>query len=209
MSGPLTRISAGSSAETVAGLLALCFSDARTVLDSTWGRGKFWDGSDRSVVGCDISPHGRPSVVADFTRLPFGAGAFDVVVFDPPYNADAGQHSVIGNHFGTYRTTAALRAAVEAGAREAWRVSRIGVIAKVMEQIHGSRLVRMSRWVEDVIPMDLYDLVYLEGPGQIEDPKWTKLGPPLSVRSNATTWLVWRKDGPVHRRRVRPMGTAV
>lgn len=51
--------------------------------------------------------------------------------------------------------------------------------------------------------MDLYDCVYLAGPGQIEDPKWTKLGPPLSVRSNCTTWLVWRHDGPIHKRRQR------
>jgi hypothetical protein len=202
MVATLTRIADGPSAEMVGRLLAVLLPDARTALDTTWGRGNFWDGSAGvDVVGCDISPHGRPAVVADFTRLPFRDGAFDAVIFDPPYLADAGKKSLIGRRFGTYRTTRALRAAIEDGATEAWRVARVGVIVKVMEQIHGSRLVRMTRWVEDAIPMDLYDLVYLTSPGKVEDPKWTKHGPQLSVRSNATVWLVWRKDGPVHKRR--------
>lgn len=199
--GVLTRVSVGSSADMVTRLLGVLLPDAATVLDATWGRGRFWDGSNRRVVGCDISPHGRPDAVADFTRLPFRDEVFDVAIFDPPYVTEAGQDGVIGRRFGSYPTLADLRFAVEAGAREAWRVSRVGVIVKVMDYIHCSRLVRMSRWVEDAIPVDLYDLAYLTSPGKVEDPKWTQKGAQLSVRSNATTWLVWRKDGPVHRRR--------
>lgn len=200
---PLRRVEIGSSAQLLAKLIRVLFPDADTVLDVTYGNGKFWTdaSSHPPVTGMDIDPSRARDIVADFTRLPFRDEAFSLCIFDPPYNADAGQRSVIGSHFGTYRTTSALRGAVEAGAREAWRVARLGVIVKVQDQIHNNRLTRMTRWVEDVIPMELYDLVHLEGPGQIEDPKWTKHGPQISVRSNATTWLVWRKDGPVHKRR--------
>lgn len=200
----LARIERGTSANMVTRLLAVLLPDARTVLDSTFGSGKFWDGSATvSVVGMDLNPARARDVCADFTRLPFLDDAVDVVLFDPPYlsNTSKARTSLIGERFGSYRTEAESRLAIQAGAREAWRVARIGVIVKVMEQIHGSRLVRMSRWVEDAVPAELFDLVYLESPAKVEDPKWTKHGPPLSVRSTATTFLVWRKDGPTHRRR--------
>lgn len=198
----LRRASVGPSSETVAGLMAVCFPDAATILDATWGRGRFWVGTSLDVTGVDISPHGRPAVVADFTRLPFRDGAFDVCVFDPPYLTETGRDSLVAARFGSYPTIPALQAAVQAGAREAWRVSRLGVIVKVMDYCHASRLVRMTRWVEDAIPADLYDYVNLESRSKPEDPKWRRVDTrQLSVRSNATTWLVWRKDGPVHRRR--------
>lgn len=199
---PLRRVETGSSAAMTAKLLRVLFPDAETVLDATWGRGNFWRGVDSvRVTGVDISSHGRPSVVADFRRLPFGAGAFDVAVFDPPYITEAGAGSVIGRRFGSYPSIPALHVAVRRGALEAWRVSRIGIIVKVMDYVHASRLVRMSRWVEDAIPAELFDLAYLISGSKVEDEKWSRVGGQLSVRSTATTWLVFRKDGPVHKRR--------
>lgn len=199
----LTRIMRGSSADMVAHLLRVLLPDARTALDMTWGRGGFWKYSTARVAetGLDLSPHGRPDVVGDFTRLPFRDGSFDVAVFDPPYVTEAGKDGVIGKRFGSYATMADLEAAVRAGSAEAWRIARVGVIVKVMDYCHASRLVRMSRWVEETIPVELFDVAYLESPAKVEDPKWSRRGSQLSVRSTATTWLVWRKDGPVHKRR--------
>ena len=200
----LTRIAEGSSAEMVASLLAVLLPDARTVIDMTWGRGMFWrDNTSVAVTGVDIRPHGAPSLVADFRRLPFADGSFDVAVFDPPYLTDVARHgtSKMARRFGSYATLDDLQAAVQAGAREAWRVSRLGVIVKVQDYCHASRLVRMTRWVEDAIPADLYDVAYLRSTSKLEDPKWSRIGGQLSVRSNATSWLVWRRDGAVHKRR--------
>lgn len=198
----LSRISAGSSSETVSRLLAVCFPDAATICDATWGRGRFWVGSDLSVTGVDISPHGRPDVIGDFRHLPFRDETFDVAIFDPPYLTETGRDSLVAARFGSYPTIPALHVAVRRGALEAWRVSRLGVIVKVMDYCHASRLVRMTRWVEDAIPADLYDYVNLTSRSKPEDPKWQRVSPQqLSVRSNATTFLVWRKDGPIHKRR--------
>lgn len=198
----LTRIATGTSAEMVARLFRVLLPDARTAVDMTWGRGRFWDGvADVRVIGLDISPHGRPAAVADFTWLPLADATVDVAVFDPPYLTEAGRGSAIRQRFGAYPSIPALQAAVQVGAREAWRVSRIGVVVKIQDYIHASRLVRMSRWVEEAIPADLYDVAHLLSQTKIEDEKWGRIGGQLSVRSNATTWLVWRKDGAVHKRR--------
>lgn len=200
----LTRIMTGTSAQMTTWLLGVLLPDARTVLDTTWGMGKFWNGSAGvQVTGLDISPHGRPQVVGDFTRLPFRDDAFDVVIFDPPYLSDMSRKtaSIMDERFGSYRSEREAKATVQAGAAEAWRVARLGVIVKVMDHNHGSRLVRMTRWVEDTIPTDLYDVAYLTSRAKVEDKKWSRRDPrQLSVRANATSWLVWRKSGPVHRR---------
>jgi hypothetical protein len=199
---PLRRVMTGTSAEMVASLLAVLLPDAQTVLDMTHGSGKFWTGADAvRVTGIDLDPTRARDVVADFTRLPFGARPLDVCIFDPPYITEAGAGSLIGQRFGSYPTIPELRVAVMAGAAEAWRVSRLGVIVKVMDYCHASRLVRMSRWVEEAIPADLYDVAYLTSRGKVEDEKWSRRGAQLSVRSNATTWMVWRRDGVVHKRR--------
>jgi hypothetical protein len=124
-----------------------------------------------------------------------------VAVFDPPYQTDSGKDAVIGNRFGSYGTLLDLKVAVQAGVMEAARVSRIGLVVKCMDYIHASQLVRMTRWIEDALALPLYDWVLLESPSKVEDPKWARHGGQLSVRSAATSWLVYRHDGPIHKRR--------
>jgi hypothetical protein len=60
-------------------------------LDATHGRGVWWQRwrparlvtNDAHVPGADVA--------ADFRRLPFAAGTFDVVAYDPPYCAQGGR----------------------------------------------------------------------------------------------------------------------
>jgi hypothetical protein len=199
VSDRLRTIETGSSARTIARLLAVLFPDAATALDLTYGSGKFWDGTAPvDVVGLDRDPARAAHVRADFTALPFRDGAFDVAIFDPPYMTDTGAASIMRARFGSFRTVAHLQAAVRAGAREAWRVGRLGAIVKVANHKHGGRLVHMTRWVEDAIPSALYDELHLRSPSKIEDRRW---GQQRSLRSAHATFLVFRHDGPIHRAR--------
>ena len=152
----------------------------------------------------DLDPRRAPHVVGDFRAMPFADDAFDVVTFDPPFHTDMGRGkaSVMGARFATFGTLAELRAAVEQGCREAWRVGRLGAIVKVQDYIHESQAVWMSRWVQDAFPVEPFDVLHLRRPHKLVDPKWRDR---LSVYRNHATFWVYRTDGPVHRRR-RPAG---
>ncbi len=132
--------------------------------------------------------------------MPFTDGAFDVAIFDPPFHTDMGRGtaSVMGARFTTFGTLAELRAAVEHGCREAWRVGRLGAIVKCQDYIHESRAVRMSRWVQDAMPVEPFDALHLRRRHKLVDLKWWDQ---LSVWRNHATFWVYRTDGPVHRRR--------
>ena len=211
---PLLSVADGTSAQAVAGLLKLLFPDAATVLDATYGSGKFWSSLyplPVRVTGLDRDPTRAVHVCGDFTQLPFADERFDVVIFDPPYHSDMGRGkaSVMGDRFGTYATLPELQAAVEQGCREVWRVSRLGVIVKCMNYIHASRLVHMTKWIEDAIPSPLYDEHHLRRSHKMLDPKW---GEPLSVYRNHASFLVFRHGSQQHIRRAPaggPLGAHV
>jgi hypothetical protein len=199
---PLQTVERGTSAQAITRLLTVLFPDATTALDMTYGAGKFWDGTAPiHVLGVDLNPDRRPQVRADFTRLPFADSSFDVAVFDPPYLSEPSKAgtALVANRFGSYRSEAESRAAVQSGAAEAWRVSRLGIICKVMNHTHRSRFVHMTRWVEDAVPADIYSEMHLISKSKPASHKWT--GSQLSLRANHTTFLVFRHDGAVHKRR--------
>lgn len=187
----------------VAKMFTVWFPDARTVLDTTYGNGRFWWSPNLliDVVGMDKDPARAPHICADFTALPFTEKAFDVVVFDPPYHTDMGgsKPSVMGFRFGNYQTIDALSYAVTVACLEIARVARIGVLVKVQDYIHASRLVRMTSWVETAMPWPLYDESHQVRRHKIIDPKWREQ---LSAYRNHATWLAFRRDGPIHKRRI-------
>lgn len=210
MSELLHSVEHGTSARVVAKLLRVLLPDACTVLDATYSRGKFWTERPAHVrvIGLDIDPATRATVRGDFTRLPFRDASVDVVVFDPPYICDPGRGKpgVMSSRFGAYASVEEMRAAVEAGCREAWRVARIGVIVKTQDHVHNSRKVWMSAWVSGTMPAEEYDRVHLVTRQKVIASSWTQ--GQLSAWSNATTWQVFRKDGPVHKRRRPALGVA-
>ena len=63
----------------------------RNILDATVNHGRFWKGNKRHVIGLDINPRYRPTVVGDNTNMPFSDGSFDVVVYDPPHIPNQGK----------------------------------------------------------------------------------------------------------------------
>jgi hypothetical protein len=179
-------------------ILRVCFPDAMTALDATYGGGAFWDGSAHvSVTGIDLDPTRAPDGAADFRDLPYAPHAFDVVVLDPPHLADAGVESLMRQRYGTY-ADADLERAIQAGCREAWRVARLGIVVKVTDHIHGQRFVCETDWVRSALNEPLYEVVHQTRSGAVIDPKWAEQ---LSAYNNGSSYLVFRKDGPLHVRR--------
>jgi hypothetical protein len=181
-------------------MLSIFFPDVSTILDVTYGSGAFWKGLGRDVTGMDLDQGRARDVIGNFCAIPFKDDAFDLVVFDPPYLTDTGKgtQAVMDRRFGSLKTIKDLRFAVHKGCLEAERVSRVGVLVKVQTYIHASRLVPMERWVEQAMTTDLYDIVHQVRKNKITSPKW---GSQLSAYRNHASYLSFRHDGPVHKRR--------
>lgn len=180
-------------------MLTVLFPDATTILDTTYGNGAFWKGSARQVIALDKDRARARDVCADFTALPFRDASVDVVVFDPPYHTDMGKGkpSVMGARFGAFPTLADLRAALTQGCLEARRVARVGVIVKVQDYVHASRVQWMDQWVIETLGLP-YERVIQPRTSKICDPKW---GSQLSAYRNHGMFLAYRTDGDVHKRR--------
>jgi len=183
----------------VAQILRVYFPAAETALDLTGGDGGFWDGSELlEVTRLIVDPSKAPAGVEDFRSLPhIPDDAHDVTLFDPPHVADAGDESIMGAKFGTFDDMD-IEAAIQAGCREAWRIGRLGTVVKVTDHVHGSRYVLESDWVRAAIGQPPFDEVYQVRANAVIDPKWNEQ---LSAYNNGATYLIFRKDGPMHVRR--------
>jgi hypothetical protein len=192
---PLRRYMAATPAEIIAAMLAALFPDAATAVDLTPGRGRFWNGTAHVAVTFSTW---------DFRALPFGDGAFDVAVFDPPHLADGGATGIMARRFGTYKA-AELEAAIRAGCREAMRVGCLGCIVKVCDHVHGQRFQWMTGWVTAELGTP-FDVVHQVRPGNLEDGKWRNV---LSARSNGAVYSAFRHGDQRHVRRAPGNGRPV
>lgn len=107
------------------------------ILDMCCGSRMFWfDRKNPDVIFCDIRQLStrlcddrplevQPDVVADFRALPFRDGAFDLVVFDPPHQLDAGESSWLRAKYGALNRKT-WKQDIAAGFREGFRVLRPG-----------------------------------------------------------------------------------
>jgi hypothetical protein len=207
VSSTLYSIETGSSAQTVAKMLRVLFPDAMTVLDMTYGSGKFWTPhAPWRVTGMDLDPERARDVCADFTRLPFMDGAFDVCIFDPPYLAGCSPKSRMGNRFSSFRNLRELREAVMRGAAEARRAGSIGTIVKVQNYSQSHRNVRMTKWIEDVMGEEPYGEVHAMNSVKMIGSHW---GQQLSVYSIHTTYLAFRHGSQIHARRAQVLDDPV
>src|SRR4051812_36569865 len=124
------------SHEAVRRLVHLAFRDARSALDLTYLDGAFWRGPlppGLTVTGNNLDPASSADLHLDFTATNLSAGAYDLVVIDPPHVADAGANGIMGARYGTVRGSAALRELIEAGCREAWRIAAVGIVVKIAD----------------------------------------------------------------------------
>jgi hypothetical protein len=186
------------SAEAVRRLVDLAFRDAHTALDLTYAHRGFWADPlppGLVVTGNDIDPESTADLHVDFRSTGLPDSAYDLVIFDPPHVADGGKAGIMARRYGTVRGTAALRALIEAGCHEAWRVAAIGVLIKVADHSHQGEEQALSEWVKAAIGARVYTLLHSFRPGYLRDGKHRVERVP---RNNGATWLAFRKDGHRH-----------
>lgn len=93
----LETIRRGKSSQCVQDIFTLHFPSAQTVLDVTYGKGRFWDWPHSlEVTGSDIDPKSPCPNHWDYRELPFTEPSFDVLVFDPPFIFTPGINRIIG-----------------------------------------------------------------------------------------------------------------
>jgi hypothetical protein len=186
MTAPLARPATGSSSETVAGsvrpsdpaiagttltymginsadavrrLVHMAFRDAHTALDLTYAAGAFWREPlppGLSVLRNTLDWSIEAEFHRDFTDTRLEDGCVDLAIYDPPHIADGGQASIMAARYGTVKGTTALRDMIQDGAREAYRLARVGVLVKVADHCHGGELLRLSDWVASALPARPY-----------------------------------------------------
>ena len=194
--------------EEDAGLLEklLCFyprRKPRRILDATVNGGRFWRNSSRPVIGLDIDPRQKPTIVADNTAMPIASASFDVVVYDPPHIPNQGRDK--SKDFNT-RFGLGARSPKEHGytfahtyppfLAEAWRIlhSEGILLCKITDYIHNHRY----QWAHaDLIQsackigFTACDCIIKVRKGPIVDPKWKVAH---HTRRQHCYWLVFRKS---------------
>lgn len=191
-----------TSAEIVTAVLAVCFPDAVTAIDVTYGSGAFWDGSAHvEVTGHDLDPQRAASGPMDFCAPWYADQTFDVSLFDPPHLADAGQESIMGQRFGTAEQTDLLDL-IRRGTRATWQLASLGMIVKVTDHVHGQVFQSESDAVRQALEwMPVYEQVHQIRSYPLLDPKW---GEQLSAYNNGSTYLVFRRGSQRHVSRRAP-----
>jgi hypothetical protein len=178
-------------------------AEPRLILDATVNGGRFWRRSVRPVVGLDLDSRHRPTICADNAAMPFRAGVFDVVIYDPPHIPNQGRDQ--SKDFNT-RFGLGARSAKENGysfshtfpafMAEAWRVLvQEGVLfCKITDYVHNHRY----QWAHvDLIQsgreagFTACDCIIKVRRGPIIDPKWKVAH---HSRRQHCYWIVFRKS---------------
>lgn len=197
ISGITMRYMAIDSAEAVRRLLHLAFRDAHAAIDLTHAHGRFWRGPlppGLTVTSNNVDQASSADLHLDFTATGLSDGAYDVVVYDPPHIADGGKNGIMARRFGTVRGIEALRELIQSGAREAWRISAVGMLVKVADHAHQGEHRQLSRWVEATVPVAPYTELHTIDRA-LTDGKWRACRVP---RNNGAMYLAFRKSGPHH-----------
>lgn len=180
-------------------LVDLAFRDAHSAIDLTYAHGGCWRGPlppGLALTTSNLDPTADTDLHLNYLATGLDDEAYDLVVFDPVHLADGGKSSIMARRFGTVKSSKQLRAELEAGALEAWRVARVGLIVKVTNHCHGGRWHPQSTWVQNALPMLPYFEMHAYKPRNLESSLWKEARVP---RSNGAVWLAFRKDSPVHK----------
>src|SRR5262249_37393170 len=119
------------------------FPDCLTALDTTPGERKFWSAAVPTPLEVTFSDF-------DIRQLPYADAAYDLGLVDLPHLEDLGRSSILIPRYRTLRR-GDLEPLVRAGVAETWRVSRVGLIAKVTDHTHCQRYQDESAWVQETL----------------------------------------------------------
>lgn len=123
-----------------------------TVLDLTYGKGKFWtEVRPPGLITNDVDTSTLAAYNEDFRATGWPTGWVDYVVFDPPYRL-GGTASVpaFDEAYGlavAWRSRDAVRSLIVEGTQEAVRLARRLVLVKVQDQVNGGRVHSQVTWV--------------------------------------------------------------
>lgn len=189
MCGDIYTSSDLSSAEAVSSLLTICFPDANSIFDPTYGNGRFWPSKPTNRFwSSDFNLSRSRNFCADFTAIPLRDKSVDVVVFDPPFQP-ATTDGIIGTTFSKpVKGINTLKALVLLGAREASRVASKGIIIKCQDYIHDHKPVWMSFWLYDLLG-EPYEFMHTRVKSKLKAGNWFEQ---KSVYRNHSTYWVWR-----------------
>lgn len=169
------------------------------ILDATWGKGTMWRAIPKNyrVVGLDIDPSKRASILADNRKLPFQANSFNIIVFDPPHVTHSwstwDQSVNYSNADGMSDVTHLLSNFIE----EAIRVLRDDGILfiKIADQIHsGRKWLQYVSFVREIVQYSpsivVCDTIVKIRPNYRPQPEGRRQ---LHARQRHSYWIVCRK----------------
>src|SRR3984885_13478649 len=129
--GLLYTVTDAPQVEVLEQLRTICFPDAESILDPTYGRGGFWP--QLRAWGCDLDHTRALHVQCDYEHLPFADQVFDLAVFDPPFQPRTSSQ-VVGKTERGFTTilggVAGVEASVRAQLRECWRIVTVGLFVQ-------------------------------------------------------------------------------
>ena len=138
-----------TNADLIADVARLGYLDG-TVLGATYGEGGFWTRwkpAGDNLVTNDL--YKRADHAEDYRSLPFAAGMFAVVVFDPPYKLSGTPAlGAFDERYGIERPMSRVERLedIRLGALECFRVANRWLLVKCMDQVEGGQV----RWQTDL-----------------------------------------------------------
>ena len=178
--------------------VAKLYDFGKSVLDATYGRGRFWTKyRPVGLVGNDIDPASPADFHFDFRDLPWGDETFDTVVFDPPYKL-AGTPA-LGEFDRRYGLNRPQRwqdrfQLIVDGARECSRVARNLLLVKCQDQVVAGKVRWQTLAVIEAVAdrMELADRFDMLGGSRPQPGN----RPQRHARGRGSTLLVFRRRRP-------------
>lgn len=195
-----------SNEDGFARILALYGRPGQTIVDPTYGNGRFWKNVDRAAYDVRVSDLAREGV--DLRALPYTSESVDMVVLDPPYrykparnvpqDTIAGHGKVDGlyNLTTTLRNTAAVIDLYVQGFIEADRVLRRGgfLVVKCQDTVQDGK----NLWVHVTLMTEAERLGFacrdllVVAPSSVLKTRWERQ---RHLRKGHSYFLVFRKGG--------------